>query len=328
LHFDYTTVGHVTIDVLDDGSRRAGGTAFYSALQAARLGQRTLILTQGVPSEIQALLAPYRHELQLIVLPAPATTTLRTAGSGVQRSQKLLAWAGPITQELELDTSILHLAPVARESPSRWRGQAAFVGLTPQGLARQWAASGGPISHVRPDAAAAAVAERCDALVVNEAERACCAGLIAAAGAAGAIVAVTAGEAPIAILAPDEVYQLFVPALPAPVDDLGAGDVFAAAFFIALNGVLSPLDAARFANAAAAVRMHGAGAGAIGDRGAIEARLHATAPEQRSESDCCGLRLAGLESVEVPTDAADRRGPVGTDRIRCPTNPHNSNRSN
>ena len=40
LRFDYTTVGHVTADVLGDGSRRPGGSAFYSALQAARLGQR------------------------------------------------------------------------------------------------------------------------------------------------------------------------------------------------------------------------------------------------------------------------------------------------
>jgi hypothetical protein len=276
LHFDYTTIGHVTIDVLDDASRRAGGTAFYSALQAARLGQRTLILTQGVPSEIDALLAPYRDELELIVLPAAATTTLRTAGSGAERSQKLLAWAGPITRELELDTSILHLAPVARESPSRWRGQAAFVGLTPQGLARQWGQIGSRIAHAQPDAAAGALAKRCDALVVSESERACCAELIAAAGTGGALVAVTDGDAPLTILAP-AVQRLPVPALPETVDDIGAGDVFAAAFFIALSEALSPLEAARFASAAAAVRMCGAGADAIGGRGAIEARLVATA---------------------------------------------------
>ncbi len=294
MHFDYTTVGHVTIDVLEDGSRRPGGTAFYSALQAARLGQRTLVLTQGVPSEIDALLAPYRDELELIVLPAAATTVLRTAGFGVERSQALLAWAGPITQELELDTAILHLAPVARESPSRWRGQAAFVGLTPQGLARHWRQIGTPIVHVQADAAAGALAERCDALVLSESERAFCAELIAAAGGAGALVAVTHGDAPVTILAPAvhaladsdhahtrgdiTVDQVPVPSVPQPIDDLGAGDVFAAAFFIALSEALSPLEAARFASAAAAVRMCGADADAIGGRGAIEARQHATAP--------------------------------------------------
>jgi sugar/nucleoside kinase (ribokinase family) len=58
-----------------------------------------------------------------------------------------------------------------------------------------------------------------------------------------------------------------------PRDDLGAGDVFAAAFFVALHEGLSPERAAAFGNAAAAVRIEGVGADAIGDRSAIEARL-------------------------------------------------------
>jgi len=82
LRFDYAAVGHVTVDVLADGTRRAGGTALYSALQASRLGLRTVIVTQGVAGEIEELLAPYADELELRVLPARATTTLETAGSG------------------------------------------------------------------------------------------------------------------------------------------------------------------------------------------------------------------------------------------------------
>ena len=46
--YDYTAVGHVTADVFADGSVRPGGSALYSALQAARLGRRALIITQGV----------------------------------------------------------------------------------------------------------------------------------------------------------------------------------------------------------------------------------------------------------------------------------------
>ncbi len=276
LRFDYTTVGHLTVDVLDDGSRRAGGTAFYSALQAARLGLRTLIVTQGVPAEIDQLLEPYRDELELNVIPASHTTTLLTTGSGSDRTQRMLAWAGPIAEDLTLDTSILHLAPVARESPRRWRGRAAFVGLTPQGLVRQWRIDRGLITHAPPSPAAGAVAARCHALVVSEHERASCAGLIAAARAARAVVAVTAGARPITLLTPndhDGVEELDVPALDDPVDDLGAGDVFAAAFFIAISDRRSLLDAARFANAAAAVRIQGCGADAIGGRAAIQARL-------------------------------------------------------
>ena len=137
--FDYVTVGHVTVDVIAaDASRRPGGGAFYSALQAARLGLRTLILTQGSPPELEALLEPYRDELELRIVPAPATTTFATSWPGGQRRQRVLAWAGPIAGPIEVDTRILHFAPVARETPAAWRGHAGFVGLTPQGLARTW----------------------------------------------------------------------------------------------------------------------------------------------------------------------------------------------
>lgn len=279
LQFDYTTIGHVTVDVFADGSRRAGGTAFYSALQAARLGLRAAIVTRGRAGEIEALLEPYRCELSLTVLAAEQTTTLSTAGWGAARSQRVLAWAGAIAAEdVALDTAIVHLAPVARESPAGWSGRTRFVGLTPQGLARRWDGAGASITQAPPTAAEAAVAARCDALVVSEQERESCAGVIATATTAGAIVAVTAGSRPNTILLPDgEALALDVPALTDAVDDLGAGDVFAAAFFVALSDGRSPRDAAAFANAAAAVRMRGAGAEAIGDREAIDARLLASA---------------------------------------------------
>jgi len=289
LHFDYTTVGHVTIDVMADGSRRAGGTAFYSALQASRLGQRALIITQGVAREIEQLIEPYRGELELKVLPAERTTTLETAGAGSMRTQRVLAWAGPMAEDLLLDTAILHLAPVARETPLRWRGGSAFVGLTPQGLVRQWAEPDREISLAPLAQAADRLAERCDAIVVSEHERACCEALISRARDRGAVVAVTAGAGPNRILLPDGgELTLEVPGVEDPRDDLGAGDVFAAALFVALAQGRSAQDAASLADAAAAVRMRGAGAAAIGDRRAIQARLRACR---------AGLSSAGEEGV-------------------------------
>ena len=143
--FGYTTVGHVTVDVLADGSRVPGGSAFYSALQAARLGLRTLVITQGVAGEIEELLEPYRSELELQVLPTLQTTTLQTSGWGAGRRQRMLAWAGPMEAQLTLSTSILHLAPIARETPVAWHGSAEFVGLTPQGLLRDWQGEGAEV---------------------------------------------------------------------------------------------------------------------------------------------------------------------------------------
>jgi hypothetical protein len=48
---------------------------------------------------------------------------------GAARSQRLLAWAGPIeSTERTLDCAILHLAPVADELPERWPAVAGVCG--------------------------------------------------------------------------------------------------------------------------------------------------------------------------------------------------------
>jgi hypothetical protein len=299
--FDYVTVGHVTTDVIAaDHSRRPGGGAFYSALQAARLGLRALILTQGSPPELETLLAPHRDELELRILPAAATTTFETSWPDGRRHQRVLAWAGPILGPIEVDTQILHFAPVARETPAAWRGHADFVGLTPQGLARTWeprdaqtgrsdtrrGASDGEAADttaageelrtepLSSDSLDALLPRPCNAVVISEQERVACAPLLAAAATGGAVLAVTAGPGATTIQSPGgELVRVQAPAVAEPRTDLGAGDVFAAAFFVALHEGLPPARAAAFANAAAAIRIEGVGAHAIGDRSAIEARM-------------------------------------------------------
>jgi hypothetical protein len=309
-HFDYVTVGHVTRDAIEHRTggtiSQPGGSAFYSALQAARLGLRTLIVTQGVPSEIEALLAPYLDELELRVIAAEHTTTLSTRGSGATRSQRVLAWAGPIIEPIELDTAILHLAPVARETPVSWQGSAGFVGITPQGLIRRWEQSDrvplvqletgsllgdipltppdrdslpGEISSITLDTAL--LPDDFDAAVISEQECHSCHALFSAARRSDAHVAVTAGSRPATVHLPTaggKVVQTETPPIVVMRDDLGAGDVFAAAFFVALADERTPLDAATFGNAAAAVRIAGTGPEAIGNRAEIEAVVSAKKP--------------------------------------------------
>jgi hypothetical protein len=302
--YDYIAVGHVTRDVIEDRAggilSQAGGGAFYSGLQAARLGLRTLIVTQGVPLEIHALLEPFSDEFELRVIPAKHTTTLSTRGSGAQRSQRLLAWAGPVVEPLTLDTRILHLAPVARETPTTWQGHSRFVGLTPQGLVRRWERgeqpplvqldagsllgdvplAGGAHEALLGDISAVdldpqMLPERFSAAVISENECESCHALFTAARRGGAYVAVTAGSRPATVHLPTpvagSVVQTRVPRVVEARDDLGAGDVFAAAFFVALSEGNGPLEAATFGNAAAAVRIAGVGPRAIGKRAQIEA---------------------------------------------------------
>jgi len=280
---DYTTVGHVTADLMADGSRRPGGGAFYSALQAARLGWRARIVTRGVPAEVERLLAPYVGELEVEVAQAPHTTTMATSMAGGARSQRVLAWAGEMGANVAVDTAILHVAPVARETGAHWRGRADFVGLTPQGLVRTWSQPGAPIVAQTLDRAL--LPARCDAIVISSDERESCTLLLhEARGRAGAehgarpLLAVTDGAGPTELhLADGQRVSVPVAAVAEPRDDLGAGDVFAAAFFVALAEGSSAVAAATFANAAAALRIAGAGPAAIGDRATIQARVDATA---------------------------------------------------
>jgi 1D-myo-inositol 3-kinase len=266
----YTTVGHVTIDVLPDGTRQPGGSAFYSALQAARLGLRARIVTRGDPNELEALLAAFLGELELSVAPAAHTTTLQTIGEGRARRQQVLSWAAPIAAPT-VDTAILHLAPIARETPRAWEGVTDFVGLTPQGLVREWdAADEITLAPLRAEQ----LPERCDAWVLSERERPLCATQLDRAVAADTVVAVTDGPQPVTLhQLSGKLLHVHVPTVASARDDLGAGDVFAAAFFVALHERQSATRAVAFANAAAALRIAGRGPGAIADRAAIEARM-------------------------------------------------------
>lgn len=331
---DYVAVGHVTRDVIEDtGAEQPGGSALYGALQAARLGLRAAIVTQGVPAQVEAMLEPYKEELAVHTIPAERTTTLATRGKGERRRQRMLAWAGPMEELPPIDAAILHLAPVARElqaplipatasagehaatiprgntkpvpggAPAR-TARAPFVGITPQGLVRAWAEGEGasllsldassmlgdvPIAPGTAEPVAGEIAaveldpallpERFDAAVISEHECPSCKALFAAARERGASVAVTAGSRPATLHLPPafggHVVQAPVCEPVAVRDDLGAGDVFAAAFFVALYEGREPLRAAAFANAAAAVRVAGTGPNAIGERTRIEAAMRA-----------------------------------------------------
>ena len=353
LHLDYLTVGHVTVDVLEDGTRQPGGSAFYSALQAARLGLRTQILTRGDAVEIEGLLAPYADELSLRVLPAAQTTVLATSGEGAKRRQRLLAWAGRLPEELRLESQIVHLAPVVRELPDRWHGEWGLLGLTAQGVVREWSPPGAPepapgAELALPSLPAGAPPERqegeraradgermrrlgavCDAIVLSELESRVCGELITAARARDSLVAITAGPRPVTMHAGAVTEEVAVTPVPphAAASDVGAGDVFAAALFAELAGGSGPRAAVEFAAAAAAVRMGAPGAEAIADRSAIERHMRASAgqraaavsAQRRASATSMSAERRSFESSRAhpQTCAASSRLPPTGARCTC-----------
>lgn len=290
--WDYLAVGHVTVDVIEDRpigpESQPGGGAFYSALQAALLGLNALIVTRGVPHEIEELLAPCLGEhkgggrLEVVVEPAQATTRLATTGKGSGRRQRLTSWAGPMELLPDLACAIAHLAPVARETPrmsmtplAPTLDGASFVALTPQGLVRGWGEDGAITpAPLDPDF----LPSHLDAAVFSRAEREPCSVLLEDDGPAkGALVAMTAGAAPIELRLPNgETLAVETVEVEDACDDLGAGDVFAAALFIKLWQGEPAASAAAYASAAAAVRMEGLGPWSVGDASAVKAR-HASA---------------------------------------------------
>ncbi len=156
---------------------------------------------------------------------------------------------------------------------------------------------------------------RCDAIVLSSAERDSCARLLGGsamtgAAPAGAIVAVTDAAGPTELLLPGgERVRVPVAAIAHPRDELGAGDVFAAAFFVALADGAAPAAAATFANAAAAVRMAGDGAGGdrrpCGDRGANGGDVERGGGVARRRRGCSALPRE--RGVEQPRQLVARR---------------------
>ncbi len=265
-------MGNPTLDSYPDRAPVLGGTVVYSSLQALRLGLTAAIVGRGAPAgDAWRDLGPGVH---LRLEPAAVTTRFRNSSSGTLRQQIVEDWAGPISLSDALPRcTIMHIAAVAQEfslDAVVEASRADFVGLTPQGLLRSWD-SAGAVS-LRPIQADEALGAQIQAAVVADHEYPYAAPLLEAVVRAGGLVAVTFGAAGCEIHSKAGVDRF--PSYPVRVvDDTGAGDVFAAAFFVEIVRGSSLADAARFAAVAAALNLRGVGPGAIASRDEIADRL-------------------------------------------------------
>ena len=275
---DYVAVGHVTVDLRPDGDAVLGGSALYAALAAARFGLRAAVLTRGNYTshgdEITAMLARFAGEFEIIVQGAGAPTTFTNQQVAGRRRQTVHQWAGPI--DLNglpphwRSARIIHLAPVAQEIDYRQAGRLSpsYLGITPQGWMRQWPSAGGLVT-LRPLRLPPELLSRTDALVLNSEEQTLARDEVNAVSRRG-LVAITRGGAGVEIT--DRGQSMTIPAFPVhAVDDLGAGDVFAAVLFL-LRAEHEPVGrAGRMAAAAAALRVTRSGPGGVPRRDEVEA---------------------------------------------------------
>ena len=248
---DYLAVGHVTEDVWRDGRITPGGTVIYAARAAQRMVTRVGVLTAAAPSFDLAAVYP---DIEVHRIDAPTTTQFENIYTPHGRVQITRPCQVDLEPQGDLQTKILHLAPVCNEVSAKFASQAArhvFVGVTPQGWLRRWNAQGRVTQHASNWKDADLILGRADAVVssledvngdwqilCNWASR--CKLLVATQGPDGCTVFV--GGKPTHVPAPAVTE----------VEATGAGDIFAAALFIALQKGEDPIQACVFANCIAA----------------------------------------------------------------------------
>lgn len=247
---DYLVIGHITQDETPQGTQ-LGGTAAYAALTARALGLRVGVLTSCAAD---TSLSPL-DGIRVIVLPSEKTTTFANTATPEKREVILRHRAAAISfdhvPELWQRTPIIHLGPVADEIPALLPAgfSPSLLGLTPQGWLRTWGADGRvePRKWLQAEAslnhAGAAIISLED--VDGDEE------VIEELALASRVLVVTEGAEGARLYWNHDLRRFHAPQID-EVDSTGAGDIFAAAFFIRLHTTRDPWESARFATQLAA----------------------------------------------------------------------------
>jgi sugar/nucleoside kinase (ribokinase family) len=270
---DFVAIGHVTIDHID-GRRRLGGAAAFAALTASRLGLRAAMVTSAGPG------FPYWEALRGIEIhwdEAARSTEFANLYEGNERRQRVLSHAAPLTEaslesiksRLRDDAAVLY-CPVVHETvlPLAPISPKGLAGVAPQGFFRRWDPYG-VVERCEWEEARSALAHS-DFVSMSQEDGVAPEEL--AEEFPGQAFAVTKGADGARVYSRGDVYDL--PAFPAfEVDPTGAGDVYAAAFLLALRERRPVVRAARFASCVAAFSVEAQGVEGIPVRTIVDARL-------------------------------------------------------
>jgi 1D-myo-inositol 3-kinase len=269
---DYLAIGHLTIDRLVSGNA-VGGSAAYSSATAARLGMAAVVLTVAGDE------ADWRSALpgvDILRVRSPASTSFENRYRRGRRTQRLAALAHDITPDMVpakwRQCPIVHLAPVAHEVDARFPAlfPGSLVGLTPQGLLRDWGSDGQVTrGHWAGDDALLA---GCQVVIFSEEDIEGAGDFLDSCLKVVPVTVLTRGAHGATLFLGTQSFEF--PAYPArEVDPTGAGDVFASAFLIEYHLARDPLAAAAFACCAASFAVERQGLEGIPDRQSVERRL-------------------------------------------------------
>jgi len=269
---DYLVIGHLTQDLLPDGSTAPGGTVFYGALTATRLGYSAGMLTAA------AGWAAVPPEIQVVGVPSASTSSFAHSYVEGQRQQLVHAVAAPISAEQLPQpwrrAPIVQLGPVLGECAEALIDAfpGALLGVTPQGWMRR---VHGPLpAPMRPVPwrPAPELLRRIDLLVLSVEDVQGDEDVVADYARHCGCVALTRGADGVTLYVSG--VPRHIPASPAQaLDTNGAGDIFAAAMLLQLFETGDPDQAAHFAATTAALSVEGRGAEAVPTRGGVLRRM-------------------------------------------------------
>ncbi|MEX1071369.1 MAG: PfkB family carbohydrate kinase [Anaerolineales bacterium] len=247
---DYLAVGHITVDV-NANEKQIGGSVAYAALTAQALGMKAGIVTTWAE---ELPLGPLQ-DIPIFNLGADQSTSFENIYTDSGRQQRLHSQA-PFLEFHHIPEGwrkprILHVAPVAREVSPRilkYFGDST-IGLTPQGWLREWDDQGNV--RVADWEESDHILGRADATIIGREDVNGDQARIERMAYACPVLVVTDGAKGATLYTQGEEHKIEAPTVN-QVDPTGAGDIFAAAFFVRLHLTGDALDAARFATQLAA----------------------------------------------------------------------------
>lgn len=273
---EYLVIGHVAEDLTPSGTQ-LGGTVSYAALTARALGMSVGIVTSvGEDAPLKVL-----KGIQIVNIPTKRSTVFENVYTEHGRRQTLHHQAALIEfkhiPQAWRNAPIVHLAPIAQEFDGSLAGRfpTSLVGVTPQGWMRGWDENGKVFATAWENSKQ--VLGRVGGVVMSIEDIARDLELVESMAHQTRVLCLTEGESG-SVLHWNGDRRRFRAPVVKEVDATGAGDIFAAAFFVRLHQTRDPWEAARFATNLAAYSVTRVGLGGIPTREEIESCLMEVLP--------------------------------------------------
>jgi sugar/nucleoside kinase (ribokinase family) len=275
---EVSVVGHVTKDLIRIPGKAdremAGGSAYYVSVALRSLGLEVEVLTKVAERDASLLDGLRARGIRVINGETETTTTFENVYSGehlAERKQFVRDIAAPFTWEdvARVSARNIHVGPLTAnelslETLRAIRARARTVTFDAQGMLRE--VIGGAV-RLAPWREMELGLPLVDALKVDDVEAAQLVGITSAEGAAEKLASLGVREVLITFADRGSLVRTAgtterIPAYPphAHVDATGCGDTYAAAYLAARLFEKAPAEAARFAAAAASLKLERYGA--------------------------------------------------------------------